>query len=63
MSVSRPRIKPVKAQPQMARRGIEPKRCEMGLKNLLKGKAPSREKAQVWREAATSCKTLGYWSR
>lgn len=53
ISDSSPRTAASPAQPQMARSGMKPNFCEMGRKKDEKGRAPSREKAQLCRLAAT----------
>lgn len=53
INVNKPSIIAAKTQPQTVRSGMYPNLAEMGRKKLLKGKAPSREKAHAWREAAT----------
>ena len=54
MSESSPNTAASRTQPQIVLSGMYPKRWEIGRKKLENGRAPSLEKAQDWRLAATS---------
>jgi hypothetical protein len=53
IKLSRPMMMAAKAEPQIVRSGMKPKRGLIWRKKEEKGRAPSREKAQDWREVAT----------